>query len=210
MASSTSREEWALFAVTTLWGASFLLIRLAMTQWGPLCFVGVRFTIATIVILLFSWPILHGITRREIVGGTVVGVITFLGFALQTYGLAEIESAKSGFLTAFYVPLVPVFELILMRHKPSRYAWLGMAVAFPGVLLMTGSGALPTSLTLGELATLLCAVVFACEIVFTGIFVPGTSPRRFVTVQLVVTAILAFITMPLMGESWPNFPGTFS
>ena len=209
MQSSTAREEWALFGVTTLWGASFLLIRLAMAQCGPLCFVGVRFTCATLAMLLITWPILAGINKREIVGGSIIGLVSFIGFALQTWGLAEIESAKSGFLTAFYAPLVPVFELLLMRHKPTRYAWLGMAIAFPGVLLMTGSGALPSTLSRGEIVTLISAVVFALEIVLTGMLAPGTTPRRFVTVEVLVSAILAFITMPLFGEAWPKFSWFF-
>ena len=204
-----SREEWALFGVTTLWGASFLMIRLAMTECGPLCFVGLRFMTAALGTLLVSWPILKDITRRELLGGTVVGLFTFLAFTMQTWGLAEIESAKSAFLTAFYAPLVPIFELIIMRHLPSRYAWLGMAIAFPGVLLMTGTEALPTTLSLGEIITLLGAVLFAIEIVFTGMFAPGTVPRRFVVVEMFVTASLAFATMPVMGEAWPTFSWFF-
>ena len=124
----SSVQECALFAITLLWGASFILIRLAMQECGPLCFVGLRFSVATGVILLLALPVLRGITRKEIFGGILIGISVFGGFAMQTYGLVQIESAKSAFITAFYVPLVPVLEMLLMRHRLGWTSWLGIGL----------------------------------------------------------------------------------
>ncbi|MBQ9537540.1 MAG: DMT family transporter [Desulfovibrionaceae bacterium] len=202
-------EEWALVAATMLWGATFLIIRLAMTAGGPLCFVGLRFSAAALFVIILALPVLRGITRREIIGGVILGCTVFLGFTLQTYGLVTISAAKSAFITAFYVPLVPIFELCLMRHKPSKLAWVGIALAFPGVLILSGATDLDVGLGAGEIATIISAVVFALEIVAIGIIAPGTNPRRLVAVELVVTALFAFASMPLLQEPWPPFSWFF-
>ncbi|MBQ9405587.1 MAG: DMT family transporter [Desulfovibrio sp.] len=196
-------QEWALCGVTMLWGATFLVVRLCMQESGPFWFVGLRFSAASVALLLCSLPVLRGITRRELLGGTALGMVIFCGFSLQTMGLVEISAAQSAFITAFYVPLVPLFELLLMRHRPKPSAWIGMALAFPGVLLLTGTENISAGFGSGSGVTLLCAVAFAVEIVLTGVIVPGTNPRRIACVELTVTALLGFASMPLAGESPP-------
>ena len=196
----SSAQEWALCGVTAL------LVRMAMQESGPLTvgrnfwFVGLRFSCAALILVFLSFPILRDITKRELVGGAVLGAAIFAGFALQTAGLATITASASAFITAFYVPLVPFFECLFMKHRPGPLAWTGMALAFPGVILLTGGDGFMTGLGMGEGLTLLCAIAFAGEIILTGIIVPGTNPRRIATVELAVGALLSFAFMPLSGE----------
>lgn len=201
-----SFEEWTLCFVTMLWGLTFLLIRFAMQECGPFYFVGLRFGCAGLLLFCLSLPHLRQITMRELVSGIVIGVIVFLGFGLQTLGLVDITAAKSAFITAFYVPLVPIFELLILHHKPPRSVWLGMAFAFPGVLLVAWPDQLGLGFGRGEFATMICAVVFALEIVFLSIFAPGCNVRRMVTVEAFVCSLLSFAVMPIAGESVHPLP----
>ena len=200
-----SAQEYALFAVTAFWGATFLVVRLAMQQTGPLWFVGLRFGTAALAVGLCSFPVLRGMTRRELIGGTVIGLSLFAGFALQTAGLASIPAAKSAFITAFYVPMVPLLEMVIMRRSPGILAWIGMALAFPGVMLLSGMENFSSEIGTGELLTMACAVAFAMEIVITGMVVKGADPRRIAVVELVVTSLLSFMFMPITRESVPPF-----
>ena len=201
-----SLEEWTLCFVTMLWGATFLIIRFAMQTCGPFYFVGLRFACAGLVLLLLSLPHLAQITRQELVGGIVIGVAVFLGFGLQTLGLVSIPAAKSAFITAFYVPLVPIFELLILRHKPGRYVWLGMAFAFPGVLMVAWPEQFGSGFGQGECVTMISALVFALEIVLLAIFAPNCNARRMVTVEALVCSLLSFACMPLAGESVHPLP----
>ena len=176
-----SGREWALCGVTMIWGATFLFIRIALERSGPLFFTGMRFAAAAAILLVLALPVLRDITRRELFGGLAIGCIIFLGFACQTSGLASIEASKSAFITAFYVPLVPVLEWMLLRRMPSRFVLAGLALAFPGVALISAGGSGLGTLSgfgQGEILTLLCAVAFAFEIVVVGILAPGTNVRR--------------------------------
>ncbi|MFT2691053.1 EamA family transporter [Clavibacter zhangzhiyongii] len=62
----------------------------------------------------------------------------FLGYGLQTYGLQSIPSSTSAFITALYVPLVPLLQWAAFRTRPSALALVGVALAFVGLLLVAG------------------------------------------------------------------------
>ena len=199
------QQELALCFVTMIWGATFLVIRMAMEACGPLFFVGLRFGSAALILLALSWPLLAQITRRELLGGVLLGCIVFLGFALQTAGLASLDAAKSAFLTAFYVPLVPLIEWLLMKRRPSGRSFVSLSLAFVGVILLSGGFNINLEGSRGEMLTLLCSLLFALEIVCTGMVAPGSNTRRLALVELTVTALLSFALMPVTGEGLPEF-----
>lgn len=202
-----SPQEWTLFGLTAFWGSTFLVIRFAMQSCGPLWFCGLRFGMAAVIATVAALPVLKGLTRHEVITGSILAVSIFLGFALQTAGMSTITASKSAFITAFYVPLVPLCEMLVLRRRPGFAAWLGMALAFPGVLLLSGvEEGMMGGMGKGELLTLLGAAAFAIEIVLVGKFAPGTDPRRLAVIELSVTSALCFLCMPLTGES----PAPFS
>ncbi len=197
----SSREEWSLCFVTMVWGLTFLVIRFAVQECGPFYFVGLRFGFAALILTVVSFPLLAGITKTEILSGILLGIIVYLGFGLQTAGLVTISAAKSAFLTAFYIPLVPIFEVFFLRKKISRHILLGMALSFPGVLLISWEDSMGSFMGIGELETIVCAIVFAWEILVIGMVAEKCNPKRMVTVEVFITSLLAFATMPFVGES---------
>ncbi|MBQ7606505.1 MAG: DMT family transporter [Desulfovibrionaceae bacterium] len=196
----SSKEEWSLCFVTMVWGMTFLVIRFAMQECGPFFFVGVRFGFAALILAAFSYAHLAELTKTELLAGILLGIIVYLGFGLQTAGLVSISAAKSAFLTAFYIPLVPLFEVLFLRKKVSAPILLGMALSFPGVLLISWDDSMGFFFGIGELETIVCAIVFAWEIIVIGMVAGKCDPKRLVTVEVIVTSLLAFATVPLIGE----------
>ena len=199
------KQELALCVITMIWGATFIVIRMAMESCGPLFFVGLRFGCAALILLALSSSVIRDITREEIVGGSLLGCIVFAGFALQTAGLASLDAAKSAFLTAFYVPLVPLIEWIFMKRRPTARSFVSLALAFVGVVLLSGGFQMNFEASTGEMPTLLCSLIFAMEIVCTGILAPRSNARRLAFVEVFVTSLLSFALMPVAGEGIPEF-----
>ena len=176
-----SQGEWALVGVTMIWGTTFLIIRNALDVTGPLFFVGLRFGSAALALLVISLPILRGLTVHELFAGSLIGLSLLGGYALQSYGLVTISASKSAFITAFYVPAVPVLQWLFMRHRPSNMAWLGVGCALVGLILLAGPDGVSLGFGAGEMLTLLGAVACALRqtparrIVCCWI-TPGTSP----------------------------------
>ncbi|MBT0773692.1 DMT family transporter [Kineosporia sp. J2-2] len=200
--------ELVLVAVTIVWGGSFLLAKHGLEQVDPFTFVALRFGVSTLVMLVLCGPRLRGLTRHEVKGGVLIGATLFAGYGLQTLGLARIPSSTSAFLTALYVPLVPLLTWLFTRRAPDARAWAGIVLAFAGGLLLSGGGAgVSGALTpgTGETLTIACAVATAGQILVIGAYAPGADPLRMTAVQLAVCAAGAAVCAPLAGEHVPEF-----
>lgn len=198
------RPELALIGVTVLWGGTFLIVHHAMRETGPLFFVGLRFATAALLTLPLALPVLRGLTRRELVAGLVIGLGIFVGYSLQTWGLQTISSGTSAFITAAYVPLVPILQWVILRRRPRLASWAGVALAFVGLLLIAAPRD-GLALGTGEALTLLSTVAIALEIIFISLWAGQVNIARVTLVQLAVTALLAFACMGPAGESVPPF-----
>ncbi len=200
-----SRQELALIAVTMVWGGTFLVVHLAMQYSGPLFFVGLRFVTAGLIGLLVFRKAMAGLTRTELVAGIAIGASIFLGYGLQTFGLQTISSSKSAFLTALYVPLVPLVQWLVMGKPPRLMSWIGIGLAFTGLMLVAGPESGGMELNVGEMATMLSTLAIAAEVLLIGHFAGKVDARRVTTVQLLAAGVMALLAMPVAGESVPDF-----
>lgn len=200
-----SRQELALVAITMVWGATFLVIREAMQHSGPLFFVGVRFVIAGLASLLLFRTAMKGLTALEVRAGIAIGTVLFLGYALQTYGLKTITSSQSAFITALYVPIVPLLQWLVLRRPPRLASWAEIGLAFAGLVLLAGPEAGRLTLSPGETATLVGAAAIAAEIILISRFAAQVDSRRVTAVQLLAAGIMSLCVMPVAGEGIPPF-----
>lgn len=200
-----SRQELALIAVTMVWGGTFLVVHLAMQHSGPLFFVGLRFVTAGLIGLLVFRKAMAELTRTELVAGIAIGASIFLGYGLQTFGLQTISSSKSAFLTALYVPLVPLVQWLVMGKPPRLMSWIGIGLAFTGLMLVAGPESGGMELNVGEMATMLSTLAIAAEVLLIGHFAGKVDARRVTTVQLLAAGVMALLAMPVAGESVPDF-----
>lgn len=200
-----SRQEIALIIVTMVWGGTFLTVHLAVEYAPPFFFVGFRFVIAGLISALAFRHYLPGLTLREFVAGVAIGTAICLGYGLQTWGLQTIPGSLSGFITALYVPMVPLLQWLILKRAPHLMSWLGVLLAFSGLVLLSGAGTGSASLSQGEIATLLSALAIASEIILISKFAGQVDIRRVTVVQLFAAGLLSFASMPLTGEQLPAF-----
>ncbi|WP_042995536.1 DMT family transporter [Bartonella quintana] len=203
--SLLSKQELALFAATILWGITFLVIHIAVRYSGPLFFVGFRFTVASLICGAIFWRSMKGITVYEIFAGMAVGLGMFLGYAFQAMGLQTIISSQSAFITALYIPIVPVLQWIIFKKPPRLACWVGIIFAFIGLILVSGQKSGRFDFSEGEILTLLGALAIAGEIILIGIFANKVDSRRVTVLQLCFSGLFSFFCMPLNGESIPEF-----
>lgn len=198
------RQELALIGATFLWGGTFLIVHHAMRHSGPLFFVGLRFGTAALIALPVALPVLRGATGREWLAGGMIGLGIFGGYSLQSWGLQTIPSSTSAFITAAYVPLVPLFQWAILNRRPRLASWAGVILAFIGLLLIARpqEGLSPGK---GEALTLISTIAIALEIIFISLWAGRVNVARVTLIQLMVTSLLAFACMIPAGESVPAF-----
>lgn len=203
-----SRQEIVLLLITVLWGATFLIIRHALQFTGPLFFVGVRFTCAVAMMGILSFADLPRITGRELLAGFLIGLAVFGGYTLQTVGLQYITASKSAFITAAYVPAVPILQWFFFHRAPGIFMWAGVILTFMGLILLAGPDGVSVGYGFGEMVTILSALSVALEILLISFFARSVNTRRITVVQVAVVAIGAFALMPVVGENIPPFSWT--
>lgn len=200
-----SPQEMILIVITMIWGGTFLAVHHAMTFSGPFFFVGVRFATAALLLGAISWRTLREISWQEIKAGALIGFAIGCGYGLQTYGMQTITSSKSAFLTALYVPLVPLLQWLFLGRLPGVMSWFGVALAFAGLMLLAGPDGNSLAFGAGEIATLLSTLAIAAEIILISASAGKVDVKRVTVVQLGFASLLAFMLMMPNGESIPSF-----
>jgi drug/metabolite transporter (DMT)-like permease len=198
-------QEAALIAITAVWGGTFLLVHWAMEHSGPWFFVGIRFLVAGLISVVIFRRVLRGIRWRDVGAGVAIGVMIYLGYGLQTLGLQTIDSSTSAFITAMYVPLVPLAQWAVFRTRPPAMAFVGAGLAFVGLLFIAGPDAFTLTLGAGEIATMISTLPIAAEIILISLFAGKIDLGRITVIQLLTAGALGLLTMPAVGERVPEF-----
>ncbi|CAB1214591.1 DMT family transporter [Serratia liquefaciens] len=199
------RQEAVLIFITMIWGGTFLAVHLAMQVSGPFFFVGLRFAAATLVLTLFSLRSLRGLTWYELKAGVFIGIAIMFGYGLQTVGLQTISSSQSAFITAMYVPMVPLLQWLVLGRFPGVMAWVGVLLAFSGLMLLAAPSSTDMALSIGEILTLIGTLGMAAEIILIGAYAGKVNVKRVTVVQLATASLAAFLMMVPTGESVPPY-----
>lgn len=194
------RAVIALLGAAFLYGATFVVIKSALEDIAPLTFVAWRFTIGALVLAFFAFP--RG--SRIWLHGSLAGVALFAGYALQTAGLASTTASNSALITGMYVVFTPILSAIFRRRLPSIWVASAAVGAFVGIYLLTDTDGF--TLSRGDLLTLGCALAFALHIIALARYAGLHPVVPFTTVQLAVTALLAFpISLVVDGPVVPQW-----
>ncbi|AZD35364.1 Permease of the drug/metabolite transporter (DMT) superfamily [Pseudomonas chlororaphis subsp. aurantiaca] len=200
-----SKAECVLVLITMVWGGTFLTVQHAMTVSGPMFFVGLRFAAAACIVGLFSLRSLRGLTLFELKAGVFIGTAIMLGYGLQTVGLQSIPSSQSAFITALYVPFVPLLQWLFMGKRPGLMPSIGIMLAFTGLMLLSGPSGAALDFSPGEIATLISTVAIAAEIILISSYAGQVDVRRVTVVQLAATSVLSFLMVVPTQEAIPDF-----
>jgi drug/metabolite transporter (DMT)-like permease len=194
-----------LVAVAFVWGATFVIVKRALLEISTTYFLALRFLLASLCLLLIFLPAFRRMPTREIWrglrGGGAVGLFLWLGFTLQTLGLKFTSAGHSGFLTGFYIVLVPLLAAAAYRRWPLARELVGIAVAASGMLVLT----LPSlaaknanfHMNRGDLLTIGCALAFALHLLVLGHY---SQRERFEAValgQILCAALLSSASLTL-------------
>ena len=123
--------QLGLLITSLIWGATFLVVKDALHPEGfpPLLFAGIRFILAAFCILAF---VEIKLIRKEFLGPAVCGLILFIGYAFQNYGLVETTPTKSAFITNLLpVPKILFSDNLALKRAPSPLEYPAPALKVP-------------------------------------------------------------------------------
>ena len=193
--------EGALLLNTLIWGGTFALVKNALTDISPLLFLGIRFFIAAMLLYPFVHLTLKKMDKKTFIAGSILGIFYFLGFATQTVGLNFTSATKSGFITGTFVVIIPILQTIIERRKPKWYNIVSIFFVMIGLIFLSSSGdnlfqfinELGSDFNLGDFLTLLCAILFAFQVVYVDVFTKKYEYMPLVFIQLLITGLGGFL-----------------
>lgn len=182
--------------VALIWGTTFVVQQTGMDNIGPQYFTGVRFLLGAFVVLPFAlreWRKMkregRSLSGMNTLGLIVTGVSMYLASILQQIGIMDTTVTNAAFLTAFYVPLVPVLAFAVFRAKPHWSVWPGGMMCVLGTYLLSGGNL--SALGAGDFWVMGSAVFWAVQVVMIGVMVTRTNaPALVATVQFLITGLL--------------------
>lgn len=190
-----------LLSVALIWGMGFVAVKIGLNSGiEPFFLLFSRFTIAGVLILPFiAKKILH-ISKKTLLTGILLGIFLCAGFAFQTFGLQYTTTSKNAFLTGVNVIMVPFITYLFTRKRLSVSAVVAALLTLIGIGFLTLDDAL--TINLGDVLTLICAIMFAFHISITSIAAKNESAVVLVFLQMWTAAIISLILSLFLHEPW--------
>ena len=188
------KADLSLVLVTLVWGATFVTVKNALGNVSTLLFLGLRFSLAAVLLLLVFRGRLAGRDARTAwTGGLLAGACLFTGYAFQTFGLHTTSASKSAFLTGMTTVFVPLVAASAFRKRPGLSEALGVTVSATGMGLLT-LDRFDWHMALGDVLTLGCALMFAVHIVVLGVYSRLVPFEQLSVIQIATAAVLGLAT----------------
>ncbi len=192
MQHKTLRGNLLLIVAAVIWGSAFVAQSEGMAYVGPFSFGAVRYIIGGVVLIPFAWFFSRNDENKDvrgtIFGGIMCGLALFLASTLQQIGIQYTTVAKSGFLTAMYIVLVPILRIVLGK-RPTFRVWLCILVAAVGVYFLCAMDGF--SINIGDGLMILSALMFSVHICVIDHFVEKHSGVWLACIQFLVVGLVS-------------------
>ena len=198
------RGNLLLLLTALIWGVAFVAQKSGGDAMGALTCNGVR-SLICVCGLLIVIPIMDRLgfgqkpkttAERRVLwkAGVLCGLAMFAATNLQQLGLAVpgVSEGKGAFVTALYIVLVPLIGGFSGR-RATVLNWIGVLIAVAGLYLLCAMG--ETGFGRADILLLLCALMFAVQIMLVDHYSPLVDGVRLSCIQFGVVGIL---NLPLM------------
>lgn len=197
----------------SIWGLQQVAIKLASAGISPVWQAGLRSIGATAIVVV--WALLRGVKLferdRSLAPGLLAGALFAGEFAMIFLGLQH-TSASRGVIFLYTAPFfVALGARWLLPNESMRAAqWLGMALAFAGVLVLFGENLLRPAgqAWIGDLMMLVAAMFWAATTLTVKASVLNrAAAEKTLLYQLGVSAPLLLLAAVALGEPGMFAPG---
>ncbi len=196
--------NFLLLFTAMIWGLAFVAQRSGMDLIEPMTFNATRTALGAACVGVMATIIPQkpdkGIDERTfrhstIVGGVLCGIFLAVAGNLQQIGLVYTTAGKAGFITATYMLLVPVVNLLIFRKRSSLFVWVAVVIGLVGMYLLSIKEGF--TLAKGDGLEAICAIFYTFQILSADHFTKKGNPIGISAIQLltaaVINVVLAFI-----------------
>ncbi len=193
-----------LVMLSALWGASFMLIRIASPVLGPNVLAAMRIGMATLTLAVLmramrhSWPMGHW---REL---ALIGLLSVaLPFLLFAWAALQLPAGYSALLNSTAVVFGLFASTWMKEDTLTLRKVIGCICGFGGVMLIVGLGPVEPSSKV-FLAALGCVAASACYGISTPLMKRALSRMEPLQIAAGLHAMSLLMLIPGAAWSWPQ------
>ena len=193
--------DFSLLLTAIIWGTGFVATQYAFDSGMSTSLILLfRFSFASLTITVFIFKKIKEITKEELKMGLVAGIILFLAFYFQTFGLRFTTPSNNAFITATNVIMVPFITWVVFKKKPKlRFFLLGFTT-FIGIVFLSYLPGKGLNFTKGDIYTLFCAFLFALHISYLDIVAKKVDAVKLTFLQMTFAALFSLIAFTTIGQ----------
>ncbi|MBN1993811.1 MAG: EamA family transporter [Anaerolineae bacterium] len=193
-ARQTLLAEIIFIVVVFFWGITFVFSKGALQVVGPFAYNTLRMVLGTATLALFVGREWRQVNRAYLWPVVITGVILFLSYATQAYGIQFTTASKAGFLTGTNLVYVPIFSALLLRRVPSWTAIAGVVLAFGGLYLLSFEGPLGNPAPApGDFWVALSGIGWALYVIALAHYSPRLNVMIYATLHVGMAALCSGI-----------------
>ena len=207
VASPPPRDWWTpaeLLILGAIWGSSFLFMRVAAADFGPIPLVGVRLLTGVVILLPFLWRARSRLTRAHWARFALIGSLnSAIPFSLFAWGAERAPAgigAIANSMTALFAALVAF--LVFGERIGTRRA-IALVVGFVGVVVLASGRIAGENVTGAAIAGTVASLCYGFALNFTRHWLADLPPVVGVAGTLTCATLMA---LPLAIATWPATP----
>ncbi|MBI9059479.1 MAG: DMT family transporter [Labilibaculum sp.] len=183
---------------TLFWGMTFVFIKDAVSLMSVAGFLGCRFLLASIVLILIFIKRLRKFDRNTFKFGALLSVPLLLSFLAQTIGLQYTSASMGGFITGLSVVFVPIILSVMQRRLPSLSVFIAVVLATLGLSFLTLGSSI--AFNIGDVWVFLSAILFAIYIIMVGKYSKQSDGVLLSITQFFMVGVVCIVYAAIKGE----------
>jgi drug/metabolite transporter (DMT)-like permease len=199
--------EAYLLGATLLAAVGWIASKLVVLEMpGPL-FIGVRFFIASLILLPFCFRLIRQLSWSQLLGIAGVGLILSGSLQVWVYAVSITDSLSEGaFITSLAMIIAPFVSWLIFRVKPNRAFWLSFPISIIGMLLLTLTNG--WAFEESQIYFLLASIMLSLHFVMNKRVTNNVKPIASICIQLFMVGISGMAFAAMTGQ--PEFEITGS
>lgn len=197
-------NSFLLFLTAAIWGTSFVAQSVGMEYVGAFTFSAARSLLGGMALV----PVILLMDRKRekdrktlFKGGIACGILMCLALNFQQVGIRYTTVAKAGFITAFYIVIVPCLGMIFLKKRYGSRVWVSVVLALAGLYLLCITDGF--GIGKGDGYVLICSFLFSLHILVIDHYSPLVSGVKMSCIQFFVCGILSAILAVILENPSP-------
>lgn len=187
-----------------VWGGSFLFMRVAAGDFGPIPLVEARLALGALILMPFLWRARAQFTPASwlrIAG--IAAVNSVLPFVLFAWGAERAPAGIGAITNAMTVMFTALVAFLLYGERIGARRLIGLVAGFVGVAVLASGRTAGASVGAAALAGTTAALLYGFGINFVRHYLAGYPPAAVAAANLASGAVLL---APLAWYTWPRHP----